>query len=72
MSSSFDCRDHKGPFTRAIFDAISDAISRTKRALPYSVRTLFFGEASRELERKLSHYMKTPFFPLTWRYFVAA
>ena len=31
----------KGPFTHAIFDAISDAISRTKRSLPYPARMLF-------------------------------
>ena len=38
----------KGPFTHVI----SDAISRTKRALPYPAR-IFFREASRGLERKL-------------------
>ena len=34
-------RQFKGPFTHAIFDAISDAISRTKRSLPYPARMLF-------------------------------
>ena len=38
-------------FTHAIFDAIS----RTKRALPYPTRMFIFREASRGLERKLSH-----------------
>ena len=32
---------HKGPFTHAIFDAISDAILHTKRALPYPARMSF-------------------------------
>ena len=32
---------HIGPFTHAIFDAISGAISRTKRALPYPARIFF-------------------------------
>ena len=41
------CVTALGPFTHAIFDAISDAISRTKRGL--------FREASCGLERKVSH-----------------
>ena len=63
----------KGPFTHAIFDAISGAISRTKRALPYPAR-IYFREASRGLERKLSHIIsRHPSFQFlpTWRYFVA-
>ena len=65
----------KGPFTHAIFDAISDAISRTKRALPYPARMFFFREASRGLGRKLWHTIwRHPSFQflLTWRYFDAA
>ena len=64
----------KGPFTHAIFDAISGAISRTKCALPYPARMFFFCEASRGLERKLSHIIsRHPSFRflLSWRYFVA-
>ena len=38
----------KGPFTHTIFDVISDAISHTKRALPYPAQM-------RGLESKLSH-----------------
>ena len=60
-----------GPFTHVIFDAIS----RTKRAWPYPARLLFSCEASRGLERKLSHIIwRHPSFQflLTWRYFVAA
>ena len=55
----------KGLFTRAILYAISDAIARTKRALPYPAPMFFFREASRGLERKLSHYLKTPLFPIS-------
>ena len=57
-----------GPFTHAIFDAISDAILRTKRALP-TLHDCCFREASRGLERKLSNIWRRPFFEflLTWR-----
>ena len=52
-----------------IFDAISDAISRTKCALPYPAG--FFRGASRGLERKLTYYLKTPLFaiPTNWMVF---
>ena len=61
------------PFTHATFNASFDAISPTKRALPYHARMLF-REASRGFESKLSHiswgYSSIQFMP-TWRCFVA-
>ena len=63
-----------GPFTHAIFDAISDAILRTKRALP-TLHECCFREASRGLERNLSNIWRRPFFPISPNlavYFVAA
>ena len=44
----------KAPFTHPIFEAIFNAILRTKRALSYPARMLF-RETSRGCERKLSH-----------------
>ena len=52
----------KGPFTHAIFDAISDAISRTKRALPYPAR-MFFSRSIAWIGKKgMTYYSNTPFF----------
>ena len=55
----------KGLFTHAIFDVISGAISRTKRAFNPTLHEYFFHEASRGLERKFTYYFKTPFFPIS-------
>ena len=52
----------KGPFTHAIFDAISDAISPTKRALP---ARMSFSRSIAWLGKKvMTYYLKTPFFPI--------
>ena len=52
----------KGPFTHAIFDAISDAISRKKRSLPYPARMLFSRSIAWIGKKVITYYLKTPFF----------
>ena len=55
----------KGPFTHAIFDAISDAISRTKRARPYPAR-MFISRSILWIGKKgITYYLKTPFFRIS-------
>ena len=55
----------KGPFTHAIFDAISDAISRTKRAWPYPAR-MFISRSILWIGKKgITYYLKTPFFRIS-------
>ena len=51
---------HKGPFTHAI----SDAISRTKRALPYPARMSFSRSIVWIGKKVMTYYLKTPFFPI--------
>ena len=54
----------KGPFTHAIFEAISDAISHTKRALPYPARMPFSRSIAWIGKKVITYYLKTPFFPI--------
>ena len=54
------CSD-QGPFTHAIFDAIS----RTKRALPYPARMLFSRSIAWIGKKVITYYLKTPFFPIS-------
>ena len=55
----------KARLHNAIFDAISDAISRTKRALPYPARMFFFSRSVAWIGKKvMTYYLKTPFFPI--------
>ena len=56
---------HKGPFTHAIFDAISDAISRAKRALPYPARMLFSRSIVWIGKKVITYCLKTPFIPIS-------
>ena len=58
----FQC---KGPFTHAIFDAISDAISRAKRALPYPARMLFSRSIVWIGKKVITYCFKTPFIPIS-------
>ena len=66
---------YKGPFTHEIFDAISDVISRTKRALPYPAR-IFSRSIAWTGKKVITYYWKKLFFPISanlrWWYFVAA
>ena len=55
----------KGPFTHAIFDAISGAISRTKCALPYPARMFFSCSIAWIGKKVITYYFKTPFFPMS-------
>ena len=55
---------HPG-FTHAIFGAISDAISRTKRALPCPVRMIFSLIIVWIGNKFITYYLKTPFFPIS-------
>ena len=55
----------KGPFTHAIFNAIFDAISRTKRALPYPAQKLFSGRIAWNGKKVITYYLKTPFFAIS-------
>ena len=55
----------KGPFTHAIFDAISDAISRAKRALPYPARMLFSRSIVWIGKKVITYCFKTPFIPIS-------
>ena len=52
-------------FTHAIFEAISDAISRTKRALPYPGRMIFSRSIAWIGKKIITHYLKTPLFPIS-------
>ena len=52
---------HKGPFTHAI----SDAISRTKRSLPYPARMLFSRSIAWIGKKVVTYYLKTPFFHIS-------
>ena len=56
---------HKGPFTHATFDAISDAISRTKRAWPYPARIFFSWSIAWIGKKVITYYFKKPFFPIS-------
>ena len=55
----------KGPFTHAFFNAISDTISRTKRALPYPARMLFSRSIAWIGKKVITYYLKTLFFPIS-------
>ena len=57
-------RHLKGPFTHAIFDAISDAISRTKSALPYPARMPFSRSIAWIGKKVMTYYLKVSFFPI--------
>ena len=57
--------ERKGPFTHAIFDAISDAISRAKRALPYPARMLFSRSIVWIGKKVITYCLKTPFIPIS-------
>ena len=54
-----------GPFTHAIFDAISDAISRAKRALPYPAPMLFSRSIVWIGKKGITYCFKTPFIPIS-------
>ena len=55
----------KGPFTHAIFDAISGAISRTKRALPYLARIFVSWSIAWIGKKVITYDFKAPFFPIS-------
>ena len=55
----------KGPFTHAIFYAISDAISRAKRALPYPARMLFSRSIVWIGKKVITYCFKTTFIPIS-------
>ena len=55
----------KGPFTHAIFDVISDAISRAKRALPYPTRMLFSRSIVWIGKKVITYCLKTPFISIS-------
>ena len=46
------------------FDAISDAISRTKRDLPYPARMSFSRSIVWMGKKVMTYYLKTPLFPI--------
>ena len=54
----------EGAFTHADFDAISDAISRTKRALPYPARMHFTRSIAR-IEKKVITLFEDTLFPIS-------
>ena len=58
-------RSVQGSFTHAIFDAVSDAISRTKHALPYPTRMLFSLIIAWIGIKGITYYLKAPFFPIS-------
>ena len=52
-------------FARFVMRFLNGAISRTKRALPYPARMLSSRSIAWMREKVITHYMKTPFFPIS-------